>query len=72
MASGRRSKCAAPRIDPAEKAMSISRTLCNVFSLRDRAYIPTSEKRLATEVAMIILRKSDNVFSLFLGGWSIN
>jgi hypothetical protein len=64
MASGRRSKWAAPRIDPAEKAMSINRILCNVFSLRDKAYIPTSEKRLATEVATMMLIRLDNVLSL--------
>lgn len=55
------SKYAAPRIDPAEKATSINRMLCNVFSFRDKAYIPTNEKRLATEVAIIILTRLDNL-----------
>ena len=55
------SKYAAPRIDPAEKATSINRMLCNVFSFRDKAYIPTNEKRLATEVAIMILIRLDNL-----------
>ena len=64
MASGRRSKYAAPRIDPAEKATRTSKMLCNFFSFRDKAYIPTSEKRLVTEVAIMILIRLDNLLSL--------
>ena len=54
-------------IDPAEEAIRTKMILCNVFSFKDKTYIPVNEKRLTMEVAIIIFIKLDNLFSLPYG-----
>ena len=59
MASGRRSKNAAPRIDPAEKAIKTNKIECSVFSFRDNAKIPNNESKLIATVEISVLVQPD-------------
>lgn len=60
IASGSRSKYAAPRIDPAEKATRNNKIPCKVSSFKDKLNIPAKENIETMDVATIILMKIDN------------
>ena len=50
-------------MEPAEKATRNNKILCNVFSFKDNAKIPTRENRQVMEVATRIVITSDNLNS---------